>query len=284
MPDSIVCPQCREQLDIPAEYHGRKVRCASCQNVFAAIPTGGPPVVRRSTNRPSADRPPWQDEADRPSRPPARDDHDSRLPRQSNIGVVLLLLVVGLTVGGFCGGINLLMMMLFNPPMTPYTSAEGKFKVEFPGESPSAGPIAAGENDKDGGWQATTTRPMTQERYSVRTYKLKPAWAKLPPYDALRKVAETELPGVKFGEGSDTKIAQVKHATFDALDVLSGQGGGMGQVETVTRCILAGERVYVLSAQVPQNNHIAWWVQQFFLSFEITDPAAQPKKPADNDG
>ena len=55
MPDPIICPHCREQLDIPAEYHGRPVRCASCQNVFAAGSEGDVPGAHRLAKaRPAA--------------------------------------------------------------------------------------------------------------------------------------------------------------------------------------------------------------------------------------
>ena len=36
MGDRISCPHCRRVLQMPAEYHGRQVRCPECQEVFVA--------------------------------------------------------------------------------------------------------------------------------------------------------------------------------------------------------------------------------------------------------
>jgi hypothetical protein len=276
MPDPIVCPHCREELDIPAEYHGRQVRCANCQNVFVATPAGDMPVVHRLPGRSSRgdDRPPWQDD-DR-ARRARRDDEQYGPPRRSNAGVWLLMALTLLTVGVCCGGLNLVTFIAFNPALTPHTSAEGKFKVDFPGENPTGGPIAG---DGGNGWQVTARRPMAQERYTVRCYDLKAEWRKLSEADALEKVMAEELAGLGAGaaaEGPDNRRERTKHNGFTALDAMATSGAAPNQTVTLMRCILAGKRVYVVSVQGQNTHPQFWWVRQYFLSFEITDPSAKP--------
>jgi LSD1 subclass zinc finger protein len=280
MPALIVCPHCREELDIPAEYHGRQVRCANCQTVFNATPEGEPPVVRRSSSRPVDDRPPWQDSPRRPAR--RDDDEDDRPPERSNLGVVALLALTLFTVGGCCGLFNVFAVIQVNPPMTAYTQPGGLFKVEFPAESPAGGAIG-GEDDKpagDAGWQVSASRPSANERYSVRCYELKAEWRRLTAEEALKKVAELEVPPDGPND-ADRRTEMTTHNDYPALDVMDGRGQGLNGTSTVTRCVLAGKRVYVVSAQGQQNFHLFWWVRQFFLSFEITDPTATPPKRED---
>lgn len=276
MPDPIICPHCREQLDIPAEYHGRQVRCASCQNIFVATPEGDAPVVHRLPGRSShADQPRTARRA-----PDDRDDHNNRPPRRSNIGVVLLLLCVVLTVGGCCGLLNVVTAVQVNPTLTPYTSAEGKFKVEFPGENPTSGPTTNPADEKLTGVQVTAARDYGQERYTVRCYDLKADWQKLPAEDALDQVAKAELDVLIAApdQRTVTRFEITKHQGFDARDVLAGNGNGITGRDTVLRCILAGKRVYVVAFQSQKVQAEYWWVRQFFLSFEITDPTAKPPK------
>lgn len=276
MPDPITCPHCQEHLDIPAEYHGRQVRCANCQQVFVAIPEGDMPVVHRLPDRRSgAGGPTPHDDRPRSARRVHDDDHP---PRRSNVPVVLGLLFVVLSVGGCCGGINLLWLTHTNPEMKAYTSAEGKFKVEFPAAEPVGGPIANAADDKptgNPGWQVTANRVNPPERYTVRVYDLKAEWRMLDAYEALENVAKAEL-AVQAVNDPKPKTEQVRHNGFMALDVRAGQGGGMNGSTTILRCVLAGKRVYVLSVQGQQGVHQFWWVRQFFLSFEITDPTAKP--------
>lgn len=195
------------------------------------------------------------------------------------------MFLTALTIGVCCGGLNLLMLVHANPTITTFTSPEGKFKVDFPGEKPTGEPIAA-EGDKvaEGGWQVAANRQNANERYTVRCYDLKPEWQKLDEYDALTKVADDELAILEAtGRVKDkgARTDQTTHAGFTALDVMAGKGKGLTQQAIIMRCVLAGKRVYVVSAQGAQNFHQFWWVRQFFLSFEITDPTAKPPKRDD---
>ena len=282
MPDPIICPHCQEHLDIPPEYHGRQVRCANCQNIFVALSEADMPVVHRLPERRSgagghSSRP--HDDRPRPARR-VQDDEDDHPPRRANVPVVLALLFVMLTVGGCCGGINLLWLTHTNPEMKAYTSVEGKFKAEFPAIDPVGGPIADAGDDKPAGtpgWQVTANRVNPPERYMIRCYDLKAEWRKLTPLEALELVAKAEL-AVLAVNTPNPKTEQTTHSGFTALDVRAGQGGGLNGSTTILRCVLAGNRVYVLSVQGQQGVHQFWWVRQFFLSFEITDPAAKPPK------
>jgi LSD1 subclass zinc finger protein len=275
MPDPIVCPHCHEPLDIPAEYHGRQVRCAACQTIFLAVSADHTPTVPPLPGRrPSDDQPPWRES--RPTRRPRpHDEDDDRPPHRSNLGVIGLMLFTVLVVGGCCGGLNLVGYIQTNPHLTPYTSEKGKFKVDLPDDSPTEGPIAGGEGmGADQGWQVTAGRPSANERYTVRTYPLKAEWRKMAAEDALIKVVEAEL--TALGAGPEVQKAVTTHAGFPARDSLARKGNGLSREDTVLRCVLAGDRVYAVAVQSPNAEPRFWWIRQFFLSFDITDPAAKP--------
>lgn len=281
MPDPIVCPHCHEQLDIPAEYHGRKVRCAACQNIFHAVPSDDTPTVRPlADRRSSADQPPWREP--RPSRRSRPDEEDDRRP-QSNLGVFVLMSITFLVVGGCCGGLNLVAFTQVNPTMTPYTSDKGKFKVEFPDDSPTEGLTTNPADEAVEGVQVTAARDYGQERYTVKSYGLKPEWRELPADEALEKVANAELAALGVtGEPQPRRERDIKHQGFPALDVYAERGNGLTGRDTLMRCILAGRRVYVVAVQAQKTPPGYWWIRQFFLSFVITDPEAKP--PAKKEG
>ncbi len=279
MPDPIVCPHCHEPLDIPAEYHGRQVRCAACQTIFLAVSAHTTPTVSPLPGRRAGDDPPpWREP--RPGRRPRTPDQDDDRPPRSNLGVIVLMLCTVLVVGGCCGGLNLIGFIQTNPQLTPYTSDKGKFKVDFPDADPTEGPIPGGEGKAaaDQGVQVTADRPMAKERYTVRTYPLKAEWRKLKAQEALAKVAEAEL--VTLAAGPEVNKEETTHAHFPARDSMANKGNGLAREVTVLRCILAGDRVYVVAVQAPNIEPRFWWIRQFFLSFDVTDPAAKPPKPA----
>jgi hypothetical protein len=147
MPRPVVCPHCQEELDIPAEFRGRQVRCASCQQVF--VPPADAPTLPAPGNweedRPS--RRPVRDDYNPPSNRPAPDDSDrlddrapweyDRPPRpkkRSTLWVWLLILgFFGLCVLP-CGGFFVLGVWVAFPDFQPYDSADGRFRGEFPGQ------------------------------------------------------------------------------------------------------------------------------------------------------
>ena len=117
----VTCPKCRDQLDVPAEFAGRPVKCGTCQTVFTAptSPSAEPPVARPSRS-------------DSRGRPREDYDDDRALKRRSNGLVWFVLFGTALICGGMslvCAGFS---VWMYNPPMQVYKSDEGKFQVEFP--------------------------------------------------------------------------------------------------------------------------------------------------------
>ncbi len=87
MPVLVGCPQCGIKLDVPENFLGRQVRCASCSRVFeakaeesSAPAPGGPPAL------PRWDQPSPGDEGDRPrnswDEPAPRNPWDEPAPRR----------------------------------------------------------------------------------------------------------------------------------------------------------------------------------------------------------
>lgn len=269
MTDPVVCPHCREHLDIPAEYRGRAVRCASCQNVFTTPPLPGatpPPLPERRSDGPS-DAPP------RP-RPRLDDDAYDRPRRKPNGGVWVLLLLTTLVLGACVGGCTGVAAWLYNPKMHPFTSAEGKFKVEFP-DNPN--PVTG--TDDRGTVTVNGSREQTQERFAVKVFDLPAKYRGLPPDEALEQLALAELKAEGGRERTHHEV--VKHDGFPAYDVTDAdQVPGFQRRNTLVRCVLVGNRVYAVVAQGPNMQPQAWWVRKFFVSFEITDRPAdgKPKK------
>lgn len=276
MTDPVVCPHCREHLDIPAEYRGRAVRCASCQNVFTTPPLPGSTPPSAPERRPDgpADAPPWRTEQPPRPRPRLDDDGYDRPRLKPNGGVWVLLLLTTLVLGACVGGCTGLAAWLYNPKMHPFTSAEGKFRVEFPGNpSPTVDPGDAGAVTVSG------NREQTQERFTVKVFDRPAKNRGLPPDEALEQLALAELKAA--GGRERTRGESTTHDGFPAYDVTDADDmPGFQRRNTIVRCVLVGKRVYAVVAQGPNMQPQAWWVRKFFVSFEITDRPAdgKPKK------
>jgi LSD1 subclass zinc finger protein len=253
MTDPVTCPHCRESLDIPAEFRGRDVRCASCQAVFT-VPGDGPV----SGPTPPAARPP-------DPFPRGREDRVAARPRPNNSGVWLLLLLTLLTAGGCVAGCLGLSRFVYFPKMHPYTSAEGGFRVEFPGDpSPAV-------TTTDAGAVTVTGQRLEQERYVVKRFKLSLKQRFAATEEVLGEVAAKEL--AEAGAGAETDREFTKHGGHDAIDVMAVTGQKpFGQRVTIVRCVRAGNTMYVILAQGANMQPQAWWVRKYFLSFELTAP------------
>jgi hypothetical protein len=251
MPRPAVCPHCQEELDIPAEFRGRQVRCASCQKVFVPpaeqpAPPSLPAPGSWEEERPS--RRPVRDDSDRPSSRPAPDDSDrfddrapweyDRPPRprkKSTLWVWLLILgFFGLCVLP-CGGFFVLGVWVAFPDFQPYDSPEGRFRGEFPVQ-----PFTYTRADDDGRtWHCTEyKRSFPPETYFVRYVDL--PRAKAP-------AAEKAL-----ADAADKLAARVPGST--ELRRTSGTTDGHPSVDltlehpddtvTAARLVLVGTRLY----------------------------------------
>ena len=265
MTDPVTCPHCREQLDIPAEYRGRSVRCASCKTVFATPPLPDAPAASPAREERGDDERPAG-----PPRPRRYDDAADRRPRAGNGVVWGVLLLTLLTVGGCVGGCLLLFAFMYNPKMHPFTSPEAKFRIEFPGDG-VANTTGVGTDTIT----VTAHRNEGQEKYTVKRFELPARLRGLPAEDALTEVAKKELQGE--GVSPDARREVTTHDEFPAVDMRGASGKGMlNRRVMIVRCVLAGQTVYVVSAHgQSMEEQSLWWVRRYFTSFELTDP---PKK------
>ncbi len=267
MTDAVTCPNCRDQLDVPTEFRGRSVKCATCQTVFAVpiAPTGEAALAKapRAAAR---------------ERPRDSDDEDRRPKRRGNGLVWFLLFGTLLTCGvgsALCGGFA---FWMYNPEMTVHKSEEGKFQVEFPAE-----PVPFTQSGEKGavvkGMEAR--REAGEMRFFVKYFDA-PKKPKNPEKDGdtiLGEVVKAEIAGL--AAGAEVQRQTTTHAGFDAIDVQLEQGSQFMKRVTVLRVILAGSRIYVLGAQGQNLLPQVWYVQRFFISFQPSEkpkPAPIPKR------
>ena len=265
MPRPVVCPQCREELDIPAEFRGRPVRCSACNGVFTPVAADVPSMSRAAPRRAAAD-----------------DDFDSRrdrprraAPRRAAGHVWLWVLLAG-TVGTCClgcGGLVAWAVSLDKPTLKPYTAADGKYQAGFPGD-PKVGTEPAFD-----GTSTTTTVEWKRtilgdvlETYFVHTTDLKrpPTKAQAARLvakaaaDLARRPGSTELyrqPTVTAGrDGVEVHIQHPEDET------------------TMARVFITADRVYVVGltgkgVDIQNNQRIGL----FWDAFKLTDGAAAGK-------
>lgn len=272
MPRPVVCPHCREELDIPLELRDREVRCAVCRNTF--IPDDGdlasappPPALRAEPAR-SRSRDEFDDDfSERPRRP-------KRTGSNRTVWVLILgmLSCCGLGCGGFCiWGI----VMVF-PNFEPYDSAEGRFHAEFPGE-----PKKYQETDeqKRTRHKVDYHRQFPEETFFVHYVDLTDK-AKLDEKAiaaTLKEAADQERnrhPGTtERGRMSSTV------GGYDSVD-LSLTHAGQPKAMTVVRIVLVERRLYYVGVTGKSNLQFDTpYVMHFMDAFRI-EPAAKNEEPA----
>jgi hypothetical protein len=193
------------------------------------------------------------------------------------MGVWLLLLVTLVMVGGCVAACGFWVMRSVNPTMHPFTSAEGKFRVEFPNDPTPK--VVTGEK---GNGSVTVTGQRDehdpQERYVVKVYSRPLRLRFLPDEDALEELVKAELAERKVGTEISRQMTQ--HDGHPALDVMTESNPGLfNRRVSVMRLILSGNKVYVVLAQDLAMDAKTWWVRRFFVSFELIDPAKPRAKP-----
>ncbi|MGF1581622.1 MAG: hypothetical protein ACFCD0_20020 [Gemmataceae bacterium] len=57
-----ICPTCQQALELPEEYVGRQVQCATCDQVFLADPAS--PSQEQPSEGPTASQQSWTDDYD----------------------------------------------------------------------------------------------------------------------------------------------------------------------------------------------------------------------------
>jgi len=253
--DAVICPHCREPLEIPSELRGSEVRCAACNTVFTVPMVSEPPTVTVRLPR-----------AERSFAAPLNQP-------KSNRSVWVLLFITLVLVGGMtalCAG---LMAWSTNPRMFPAVDPGGRFKLEMPGE---AKPIA---QIGEGGAAVTgfeSPRPMSEDRYFIKHYDLKADADVADPQAILAAAIQREVAG--SAPGPETARQLTMHDGYPALDAWYETGPVLMSHSTILRAILVGRRVYLLGAKGQSLQPQMWWIMRFFKSFEVAEGPAKEAK------
>jgi len=261
MTDLVTCPKCRDQLDVPVEFRGQPVKCATCQMVFT-VPSGAkaePPVARPSHPR-GGPRDAFED--------------DRRPAKRSNGGVWFLLFGTALVCGGIsaaCAGFSI---WAYNPTMRPHKSDEGKFQIDFPEDAKPFGEIG----EKGAAVKGVEARlPLNDSRFFVKYYEQTKKQAGQDADITLAEIAKAEIAALAGGVEAGRSLT--KHAGHPALDVQIDQGSQFAKRVTILRIVLGGARVYVVGTQGQNQLPQLWYVQRFFISFQPAEKAKPTDKP-----
>ena len=263
MTDLVTCPKCRDQLDVPVEFRGQPVKCATCQAVFTVphAASAEPPVARSA--RPGSR-----------GRPHDHHEGDERPAKRSNGTVWFLLFGTALVCGAIAAGCAGVALWAYNPTMELHKSDEGKFQIEFP---------APPQPFSEGGDKGTTVKgvearlEMNDSRFFVKYFDRSKKQAGQEPEATLADVAKAEIAALAGGVEAGRSVTT--HAGHPALDVQIEQGSQFAKRVTILRVVLAGSRIYVLGTQGQNQLPQLWYVQRFFISFVPAEKAKPAKKP-----
>lgn len=294
MPITVICPNCRESLEIPNELVGGDVRCGSCLEVFTAAPRGGdvpPPLPREERSEPRRKRNRNESSRNRPlpvSRPDDKYgevEYDPERKRKQGLAPAFWILfgIFGLMGCGCCGVFGWLVYDTMDPQYKEFAPPDGKFVAQFPGDVKQATRLTG----RKGGENAPAfeaVRKFVQETYFVYHVELTAA-EKRDTVQAVDKLCDG-LASANQG----TEVSRIKraHQGHDAADILIRLPGK----RFVKARVIAGEgRGYVVGVSVNQDPSGMIWLDNFFEGFEIKtaekkDEApkkADEKKPADDD-
>jgi predicted Zn finger-like uncharacterized protein len=260
---AVNCPHCRTELDIPTQFAGRAVRCASCQQIFNVPVQSVPVVARRST--------PVAVPIREPRRSPESEPSDE--PPRSNLGVWILLMVVGFALTGLCAWFILWHQDQVKPKMEEYKDENEAFQVKFPVK---AKPKSTSQTLPDGrpvvGAEASLNDGQVQ--YAVRSFPLSAKQKKLAEKELFEGLEQQELVNIK-NNFSQVDRQMTTHNGYPALDVWL-RGGMLGVENVIVRIVKTDTHAYsaAIRGLVEPRHPI---VSQFFLSLEI--PPQKVKKP-----
>ncbi len=260
MPISISCPKCREVLDVPDDFLGREVHCASCQQIFTAAANAddGIPVARS---------------ARKPARSPEYDDDNQPIRTRNKKGNRLILWLLlggaGLSMCVCCGGGAVFIGKMMSPDFVPYVSPDGRFSTEFPSDTQKSkrNTGRAGERAES----IESTRTVFQETYFVYFVELSDADRKKPAEKVAEEFASGLIDMSQNGRehSARTKIAYQGH---DAIDLSIALTDGKF---TIARVIVTKDRAYVVGVTGPGNPGGAPWVEDYLEKFQILEPEAK---------
>ena len=272
MPRPVVCPHCREELDIPAEFRGREVRCAVCRNTFTP-PADDPypaPAARDGFDDPRgrADR-----RSDRDDRDPYRDrlaDRPRRRVRKGGGTAWVWVLVLGVFGTCFlgCGGLLALGLFVENPDLQPYDDPAGKFRAEFPGK-PAADQVQA-----DG-----------ETRHTVEARRKFPAEVYFVHYTDLPRKADEKGAEAVFKKAADAAVKRVPGSTLVSSTPGTHDGYPTTDVHvqhpdrtaTMVRFLVAGKRLYAVGITGQALQPGSQRLEAFLDAFKVKPPPPPAK-------
>lgn len=286
MPITVICPNCRESLEIPNELVGGDVRCGSCLEVFTAAPPGAPepPVVPRSRDVP----PPLPDspEESRPrkrggrrntvSKPDAaygalEYDPDRKQKRGMGPAVGLILLIFGLLGCGCCGVFGYFVVQTMDPDYKEYRAPDGRFTAVFPAEvRETSRPTGRAPAENATSFEAT--RRFIQETFFIYYVDLTAEEQKDPA-----RVLDRLCKGlVSVNVGTEMSRSNRAHDGHDAADILIRLPGRKKFIQA--RAIVGDGRGYVVGVSVQNNPEGMIWLDEFFDGFKIVEGKKDEKK------
>ena len=263
----VVCPLCRDELDIPAELRGRPVRCAACDGVFTPPAADAPRPGRAAPGSRRMDR-----DAD-------YDDDTGRRPPARRASLTWLWVLLAGSLGACClscGGLLVFAFQIEVPAFQPYTAPDGKYAAGFPGV-PAVGTAPA----FDPRTAATTTTVEWKrtilghphETYFVHTTDLKKPPGKAETARLIDKAAAAlaRRPG-----STETARRPQPTAGVDGVEVHIQHPD---DEVTAARVFVTADRVYVVGLTAPSIDPDATpRVGLFFDQFRLTAAADEKAK------
>lgn len=245
---NVTCPNCSEELDIPTEFLGREVRCATCQRVFVPPKALDISTVRKST-QPSDD-----------AENAALAEPKPRKKRRSPVGWLVIVFGLMSCCGVGCAGSVVLFALIANPQFQTYDAADGTFSAAFPTK-----PKLVNDTTDDGQHRVSVEarRRFPPEFYFVQHVEI----AKPGDAEELLRIAADQSVKKVLG-GTEVRRTNSTVDGYPALDVMIEHGNG--QQTTLVRHVIAGKRLYTLGIVGPHGLDFSIeYVDRFFSSFQI---------------
>lgn len=244
MPGFVTCPNCSEELDIPAALRGKAVRCAACAKSFTVPPDDAPPSPPRAARVEPRDDPRDSGADDFEPRPRRRSFDRPPPRRRSNAWLWLLLFGSLGTCCVGCGGFLVFAVSFADPDLTDYAAPDGRFATAFPG------PVAVDTKPQPKGGTVGATTSYEHRRtifgqvfdnYFVRAIELRD-----DPDDRKVEKAVAQVVDELVAGGVEVKRGRASLGTYDATEVMVSYRDGPQEQVLVARVAAVGDRIYVV--------------------------------------
>ncbi|MFO0848365.1 MAG: hypothetical protein U0871_07395 [Gemmataceae bacterium] len=268
---SVVCPLCKEPLDVPPEFAGRPVRCGACQTVFT-VPAdrppdddlpGGPPVSRPTApDYPAPARRLADDYPDDPPRDPWADP-PRRPQRTGSRAWLWVTAFAALSCCGLgCGGLVVFSLWMVFPEFKPFDDPGGKYHAEFPGNLSQYTQTEPGKPIKT---CVEGRRSFPPETYFVHHTDLPKGGPAPDPDKVLKEAADKAVADV--AGGAEASRTPTTFAGRPAVQVVIDHPD---DAVTVVRFLLDDRRLYAVGVTgLSLNDQDDPRVQGFFDRFKL---------------